>query len=165
MFLLPKLCWEAIEASQPEITCPMTFNWFPFDTQYCYVLLTVSPYRIKLTTPKIESLLLVYHQNIVLDYNMELLELPEHKSLIEISKVILDSNQTITKIIQAERELWEAEGVPLPETHKHQAGFTYKLTRMWSKYVYLYYIPSGLCVLASLNSFLIKPEVNKTIFQ
>ena len=49
--------------------------------------------------------------------------------------------------------------MPLPETHYHQAGITFKLTRLWSKYIYLYYIPSGLCVLASLNSFLIKPEV------
>ena len=158
------MCWETGEVSQPEITCPMTFNWFPFDTQYCYVLMTITPYRIKLTSPKIENLLLVYQQNIILDYNVEILELPEHKRLIEISKVISDSNQAITEKIQAERELWEAGGVPLPETHYHQAGLTYKLTRMWSKYVYLYNIPSGLCVLASLNSFLIKPEVNKTIF-
>ena len=160
------MCWETGEVSQPEITCPMTFNWFPFDTQYCYVLMTVTPYRIKLSSPKIDSLLIVYQQNIVLDYNVEILELPEHKRLIEISKVISDSSQTTINLkeIQAERELWEAEGVPLPETHYHQAGLTYKLTRLWSKYVYLYYIPSGLCVLASLNSFLIKPEVNKSIF-
>ena len=56
--------------------------------------------------------------------------------------------------------------MPLPETHYHQAGITFKLTRLWSKYVYLYYIPSGLCVLASLNSFLIKPEVrNKFVIE
>ena len=55
--------------------------------------------------------------------------------------------------------MWEAAGVPLPETHRYQAGLTFRLKRMWSKYIYLYYIPSALCVLVSLNSFFIKPEV------
>ena len=65
-------------------------------------------------------------------------------------------NQEIT---QTERDMWEASGVPLPETHRYQAGLTFRLTRKWSKYVYLYYIPSALCVLVSFNSFFIKPQV------
>ena len=59
------------------------------------------------------------------------------------------------------KELWAAANVTLTETSYDQAGFTFKLTRLWSKYIYLYYIPSALCVLASLNSFFVKPEVEK----
>ena len=55
--------------------------------------MSISPYRIKLTTPKIESLLFIYYQNIILDYKVEILDLPQHERLIEISKVIADNDQ------------------------------------------------------------------------
>ena len=32
------------DSIRPEITCPMDFQWFPFDTQYCHlVLMTLEP--------------------------------------------------------------------------------------------------------------------------
>ena len=46
-----------------------------------------------------------------------------------------------------------------------QAGFTYKLTRIWSRYVFVYYIPSTLCVLASWISFFVKPEESILLVQ
>jgi len=139
------MCWKLAEDAQPEITCPLTFNWFPFDTQHCYLVMSISPYKIKLVSRNIEELLVAYQQNTILEYKVHVLELPADKKKVEIS--------------QTERDMWEASGVPLPETHRYQAGLTFVLTRKWSKYIYLYYIPSALCVLVSLNSFFIKPQV------
>ena len=87
------MCWEIGEEAQPEITCPMTFNWFPFDTQYCYLVMSISPYRLKLFNTPIEQLLLLYHQNIILDYKVEIMELPDDKKLVEISQVNLILNK------------------------------------------------------------------------
>ena len=81
------MCWEIAEDAQPEITCPMVFNWFPFDTQHCYLVMSISPYRIKLVSRKIEELLVAYQQNTILEYKVEISELPDNKKMVEISQV------------------------------------------------------------------------------
>ena len=81
---------EIAETIQPEITCPMTFNWFPFDTQYCYLLMEIRPYGISLTNPqKVADTVMLYHQNIVLDYKVEFFDLPDDQKRIRISEVRL----------------------------------------------------------------------------
>ena len=82
-----QMCWEMAENIQPEITCPMTYNWFPFDTQHCYLVMSVTPYKIKLYSPRIEQLLMMYQQNIVLDYKVEIYDLPDDKKTVAISQV------------------------------------------------------------------------------
>ena len=81
------MCWELLEDAQPEITCPLTFNLFPFDTQHCYLVMSISPYKIKLVSRKIEELLVAYQQNTILEYKVDILELPADKRKVEISQV------------------------------------------------------------------------------
>ena len=87
IFVHVKMCWELAEDAQPEITCPLTFNWFPFDTQHCYLVMSISPYKIKLVSRKIEELLVAYQQNTILEYKVHVLELPADKKKVEISQV------------------------------------------------------------------------------
>ena len=41
-----------------------------------------------------------------------------------------------------------------------KAGFVFHLERKWTRYVFIYYIPSALCVITSWASFLISPQVS-----
>ena len=39
-----KWSFDVGDSIRPEITCPMDFQWFPFDTQYCHLaMMTMEP--------------------------------------------------------------------------------------------------------------------------
>ena len=44
-----------------------------------------------------------------------------------------------------------------------QTGFVFQLSRRWTRYIFIYYLPSALCVITSWASFLINPEVNYSL--
>ena len=127
----------------------MKFNWFPFDTQKCYFYIiwsTLMGDLILTTTP--ESLLTTYEQNTVLEYDVEFEELPIHMQKKKLEGPGVD-------------ELMKNFHPEAAEMVYDQRGFTYKLTRQWSKYIFIYYIPTSMCVLISWMSFFVKPEVIK----
>ena len=65
---------------KPVITCPMDFSWFPFDTQYCYFVMAASEPDIRLVNFKpYKEGSKPNRQNIQLEYDITLQELPEHK--------------------------------------------------------------------------------------
>ena len=41
-----------------------------------------------------------------------------------------------------------------------QTGFIFQLKRRWTRYIFIYYVPSALCVITSWVSFLISPQVS-----
>ena len=52
-------------------------------------------------------------------------------------------------------------GVPASAWRWSQTGFIFHLSRRWPKYTFIYFIPSGLCVVTSWVSFLIDPQVEQ----
>jgi hypothetical protein len=65
---------------KPEITCPMKFNWFPFDSQQCHFVM--SPYNpgIKLVN-MLEKPERMEGQNIIFNYEIAFSNLPTHKKI------------------------------------------------------------------------------------
>ena len=78
------------EVTQPEITCPMHFGWFPFDTQQCDFVMAVSPVEVGLERGLTVDLLLTnYVQNTKLDYHVEILELANETQRRPLTEVTL----------------------------------------------------------------------------
>ena len=76
-----------------EITCPMNFNWFPFDSQVChFVIHSVEFYDVTLVNILGENQLKqLEQQNIVLNYNVKLRKLPQDRLLYETHEVRIRS--------------------------------------------------------------------------
>ena len=73
-----------------EITCPMNFNWFPFDTQLChFVIHSTEFYDVTLVNVLGESELKQLEQlYIVLNYNVKLGKLPKDRLVYETHEVL-----------------------------------------------------------------------------
>ena len=54
----------------------------------------------------------------------------------------------------------EFYGVPASSWRWSQTGIVFNLSRRWTRYIFIYYLPSALCVVASWASFLINPQVS-----
>ena len=82
--LANKLYIEYVVTTKPQITCLMEFNMFPFDTQNCHFIFTLYEFNVPLVNIlSIKDMYMAYKQNIVLDYEVEFLDLPESMKKIE----------------------------------------------------------------------------------
>ena len=63
---------------KPEITCPMDFSWFPFDTQECHFVINAGEPNIRLINSKpYKEGSKPKRQNTQLEYDITLQELPD----------------------------------------------------------------------------------------
>ena len=85
------LTFDVSISVKPEITCPMDFSWYPFDTQYCYFIMTsAEPSMRFFNTKPFEEGSKPKNQNTQLEYDITLQELPDEKTAmadIEVSIV------------------------------------------------------------------------------
>jgi hypothetical protein len=88
-----------------EITCPMEFNWFPFDSQQCHFVMAPLNPGIKLVS-MLEMPERMERQNIMLNYEVAFSNLPTHKMKyiypevsVPLSSVPLSSVQLVRMFI------------------------------------------------------------------
>ena len=130
---------------KPTITCKMRFNWNPFDEQICsFVIQSIYDTNlVELVTIKHNGFFAPeYSETALLDYDLLLASFPEEEKL-ELGSGF-DSHKDS---YQTSSFTWS------------QSGFHFHLVRRWTRYIFIYYIPSALCVLASWASFLIGLDV------
>ena len=115
------------------IYCPMNFDNYPLDSHICHFKL--GSYGYNVNEVNFISRRITYaptsgfvKQLVVLDYNVELSQLPENESGF----------------------VYETEFGPISRS---LAGFQINLQRKTKKYIQYYYIPSGLLALISCVSF------------
>ena len=168
------------ESTRAEISCPMDFWNYPFDTQFCNFILEPLNWDFQLVnSPYLQSSQLD-DQNTMMSYDIEIVPLPQELHvrhpdpvgfLLKILNLTYFWSQNVLKILEAT--------FPHRKDFKvNTVGFTYKLTRKYSKFIFIYYIPrysfqlhsqeesssdifsySCLCVVSSWGSFLISPKV------
>ena len=168
------------ESTRAEISCPMNFWNYPFDTQFCNFILEPLNWDFQLVnSPYLQSSQLD-DQNTMMSYDIEIVPLPQELHvrhpdpvgfLLKILNLTYFWSQNVLKILEAT--------FPHRKDFKvNTVGFTYKLTRKYSKFIFIYYIPrysfqlhskeesssdifsySCLCVVSSWGSFLISPKV------
>ena len=64
---------------KPEITCPMDFSWFPFDTQECYfIMYSGEPDTRLINSAPFKEGSKPKRQNTQLEYDITIQELPDH---------------------------------------------------------------------------------------
>jgi len=120
------------QATHLTFMCPMRFNRFPLDTHVCKFKIGSVNYddtRMKFSNDKLE-----YDPtagNTILDYQVSIQALKKEDQILSYGE---SGNYSI-------------------------AGFEMTLVRNSAKYLYIYYLPSGLFVVVSWVSFLIPPEV------
>ena len=86
-----KLSFEVSVSTKPEITCPMQFSWFPFDSQECHFIMgTTDPDTRLINLSPHEEGSRVMIQNIQLGYDITIQDLPDRlkkKAIDEVLKV------------------------------------------------------------------------------
>ena len=80
---------ELAMLARVEITCPMNFNWFPFDTQLChFVIHSTEFYDVTLVNVLgEEQMKQLEQQNIILNYHVKLGKLPQDRLIYETPEV------------------------------------------------------------------------------
>lgn len=120
------------QATHVTFMCPMRFNKFPLDAHTCKFM--VGSTNFDMTRMTFDNKKLDYDpsaRNTILDYQISISPLKEQDRILAYGDA---GNYSIT-------------------------GFEMKMTRNVAKYLYIYYLPSGLFVVVSWSSFLIPPEV------
>ncbi|XP_023323455.1 glutamate-gated chloride channel subunit beta [Eurytemora carolleeae] len=111
--------------------CPMRFERYPLDEHICKF--RVGSTNMDINLMRFEEALVQYNEkkrNTILDYLIEVLPLEQSDRILDYSGM----NYSVT-------------------------GFEMRLSRHVLKYLYIYYLPSGLFVVVSWVGFLIPPEV------
>ena len=126
------------------ITCNMRFNWYPFDEQFCDFLILAHDPLSQVEFSSIEQNDFYtpdFNQNVLLDYDLNIKHLPEEKK----SSMLGSKFEKITPL--STRDFSWSRG-----------GFRIHLKRRWPRHIFIYFLPSSLCVLGSWSSFLIDTE-------
>merc|ERR1712013_481143 len=92
-----------------------------------------------------EDYAVMHFQNTLVDYHMQIGPLPEEDQVITMENEVNSWN--------------DFYGVPTSSWAWAQAGFAFHLSRRWTRYIFIYYLPSSLCTITSWASFLINPQV------
>jgi len=125
------------------VTCPMRFLSYPFDTHSCPFLFGSYTYDYKYLTFYIDNTFLtrVYQQNTNLDYDIHFRDASHQDSSYQDlpGRLFLYDNGELGNL--------------------SLTGFNVDISRHYSKYLIVYYLPSGLFVLVSWTSFIIPPQV------
>ena len=131
--------------TKPTITCKMRFNWYPFDDQICDFVIQAIPDSTKVQLSNTMNFSLNF-QNAVLDYYVRLEKLPGESTQIDLGEGF-----------DSWKDFYGADSTA--ELSWSRTGFQFMLKRRWSRYIFIYYIPSALCVFISWTSFLIDLDV------
>jgi len=125
------------------VTCPMRFVSYPFDKHSCPFLFGSYTYDYNYMTFHTDNTFLytVYQQNTNLDYDIEFTN-ATHKD---------STYQDIS------RGLYLYDNGELGNLSL--TGFNVDISRHYSKYLIVYYLPTGLFVVVSWTSFIIPPQV------
>ena len=137
---------------KPEITCPMDFSWFPFDTQECHFVINAGEPNIRLINSKpYNEGSKPKRQNTQLEYDITIQELPEHMQKntdIEVKyqqqKERLAKKTNLVSFFQEWGEIIETIWPDLTEEVLalwKDVGVTFKMRRRYHKFVLLYYLP------------------------
>ena len=133
--------WEPTRA---EISCPMDFWNYPFDTQFCHFILEPLNWDFQLVnSPYLKSSQLD-DQNIKMSYDIEIVPLPpdllvRHPDPVSFSCLYISSSHLFCR--QNVLNMLEALYPDVKDFKVKTVGFTYKLTRKYSKFIFIYYIP------------------------
>ena len=104
-----------------------------------------------------------HFQNTLVDYHIKILPPPPQNTEIEIGVSFKQNIRylNLKDIFQGEVDSWiQFYGIPTSSWRWSQTGFVFQLSRRWTRYIFIYYLPSSLCVITSWASFLINPQVN-----
>ena len=136
VLLLNESLIQYINVMEIVLYCPMKFDSYPLDSHICHFKLGSYGYNVDQVKFKSGNINIqyrisgIFRQLTVLDYNVELSQLPKSQSGF----------------------LFETEFGPISRS---LAGFEIKLQRKTKKYIQYYYVPSGLLALISCVSTLI----------
>ena len=120
------------QATTVTFLCPMRFDLYPLDSHVCKF--RVGSTSLDITRMKFDETKISYDErkrNTILDYTLEIGQLSEKDRILIYGAM---GNYSIT-------------------------GIEITFTRHKLKYLYVYYLPSGLFVVVSWASFLIPPEI------
>ena len=126
----------------------MKGNYFPFDVQHCYWSYLSFPLHstdVLLLNAKID------HENIInyaQEFQFEIQPFPKHFFFNE------NSSDEISQLLSGATPKW----ISLAKNYS-VIGFKITFNRSFSKYFWMYYLPSILVVLMSACSFIIPPNV------
>jgi hypothetical protein len=76
--------WSNIKLT---ITCPMSFNWFPFDMQHCHLYIQSGftlEFMVLENQHKAEDFASFHFQNTLIDYDIKILPPPSDQTVIEL---------------------------------------------------------------------------------
>merc|ERR1719244_520867 len=89
--------------------------------------------------PSAEDIALLHFQNTIVDYEIRMAPTSKENMTFKSNSHSLDKFYGLSFASHA----WS------------KAGFVFQLERKWTRYIFIYYIPSSLCVITSWASFLI----------
>ena len=139
-----KATFEYGEQTRAEISCPMDFRNYPFDTQFCHFIVEPMNWDFQLVnSPYLQSSQLD-EQNIMLSYDIEIVPLPQdfHVRYPDPVSFFFLIFPTFTYFCsQNVLKMLEAMFPDRKDFKVHTIGFTYKLRRKYSKFIFIYYIP------------------------
>ena len=121
----------------------MDFWNYPFDTQFCHFILEPLNWDFQLVnSPYLQSSQLD-DQNIMMSYDIEILPLPQELLVRHPDPVgVFSRYPTLIKYCsQNVLKMLEAMYPNRKDFKVTTVGFTYKLTRKYSKFIFIYYIP------------------------
>ena len=133
---------ELTNPSRAEISCPMYFKFYPFDTQTCNFIIEPLMFDVRLISWTVDSRQLD-NQNIEMSYNISILPLLSKFRAREADPV---RRRVATKVcltfFSQDTEAHIKQLFPDRTDFKtYTVGFTYVLARKYSKFIFIYYIP------------------------
>ena len=110
--------------------------------------------------PSAEDIALLHFQNTIVDYEIRMV--PTSKQNASFRVISMKNMMFILiRFFQSHsNSLDKFYGLSFSSHVWSKAGFVLQLERKWTRYIFIYYIPSALCVITSWASFLISPQVS-----
>ena len=123
---------EYSEATRTEISCPMEFWNYPFDTQFCNFILEPLHFDFQLVNSDMISSSQFESQNIKMSYDIEIIPLPPELAVRQQPEVGLSLGSWWQLFCQVALALLQAIHPDRSNFDTKTVGFTYKLTRKYS---------------------------------
>ena len=132
---------ELTNPTRAEISCPMNFKFYPFDTQFCNFIIEPLMFDVRLLPYYVHSKQLD-EQNIEMSYEIDIQPLLPQYLVRPSDKVSFVLLFGLTSLCLQDTEAHMKQLYPDRTDFKtYTVGFTYKLARKYSKFIFIYYIP------------------------
>ena len=132
---------ELINPTRAEISCPMYFKFYPFDTQTCNFIIEPLMFDVRLISWPVDSRQLD-NQNIEMSYNISILPLLSKFRAREADPVRRVATKVCLTFFLQDTEAHIKQLFPdRTDFNTYTVGFTYMLARKYSKFIFIYYIP------------------------